>query len=56
MPAPFAITTVLVGAVAAVTYAAVTGVANWAQLVVLGGIALVTIAALIAVDPLRRER
>ena len=50
------ITAILVGLVAATIYAAITGIDDWSQLVVLGGIALVSIATMIAIDPLRRER
>ena len=51
-----ATTAILVGALAAVTYSVVTGISDWSQLVVLGGIALAAIGTMIAVDPLRRER
>ncbi len=51
-----ALTAILLGTFAAVAYAAITGVRDWSQLVVLGGIALVAIATMIASDPLRRER
>ena len=44
------------GALSAVAFAAITGINEWSQLVILGGIALVTIGTMIAFDPLRRER
>jgi hypothetical protein len=50
------VTAVLIGCVVAVTYAAISGIGDWSQLVVLGGIALVTIGMMIAIDPLRKER
>jgi hypothetical protein len=51
-----AVTAIGVGTIVTVMYAAITGINEWSQLVVLGGIALVTIGTMIAVDPLRRER
>ena len=51
-----ATTAILLGTLSAVIYAAATGISDWSQLVVLGGIALVAIATMIAVDPLRKER
>jgi hypothetical protein len=45
---------VLVGMLAALIYASVTGTSDWSHLVVLGGIVLVTISVMIAIDPLRR--
>ena len=48
-----AMTAVLVGTLAALVYASVTGISSWSQLVVLGGIVLVTISVMIAIDPLR---
>ena len=39
---------------AALLYAVVDGIDDWSQLVVLGGIVLVTIGVMIAIDPLRR--
>ena len=51
-----AATAIAFGTLAAVIYAATTGISDWSQLVVLGGVALVAIATMIAVDPLRRER
>jgi hypothetical protein len=51
-----ATTAILLGTLAAVIYAAATGISDWSQVVVLGGIALVAIATMIAIDPLRRER
>ena len=50
------VTAVLVGCVAAVIYAAISGISEWSELVVLGGIALATIGMMIAIDPLRKER
>jgi hypothetical protein len=50
------ITAILLGIGAATTYAVITGINDWSQLVVLGGIALVSIGTMIAIDPLRRER
>jgi hypothetical protein len=50
------IAAILVGLLAATAYAAITGIDDWSQLVVLGGIALVSIGMMIAIDPLRRER
>ena len=50
------IAAILVGLLAATTYAAITGIDDWSQLVVLGGIGLVSIGTMIAIDPLRRER
>jgi hypothetical protein len=52
----FQIAAILIGLIAATTYATVTGIDDWSQLVVLGGIALVSIGTMIAIDPLRRER
>ena len=49
-----AATAVLVGMLAALIYASVTGISDWSHLVVLGGIVLVTISVMIAIDPLRR--
>jgi hypothetical protein len=45
---------VLVGMLAALVYASVTGISDWSHLVVLGGIVLVTVSVMIAIDPLRR--
>jgi hypothetical protein len=50
------IAAILVGLLAATGYAAITGIDDWSQLVVLGGIALVSVGTMIAIDPLRRER
>jgi hypothetical protein len=50
----FAATAVLGGTLAALIYASVTGISDWSHLVVLGGIVLVTISVMIAIDPLRR--
>jgi hypothetical protein len=50
----FAGAIVLVGLLAALIYASVTGISDWSQLVVLGGIVLVTVSVMIAIDPLRR--
>ncbi len=50
------IAAILIGFVAAITFAAISGIDDWSQLVVLGGIALVSIATMIATDPLRKER
>ena len=50
-----ALTAVLVGMLAALLYASITGIDDWSQLVVLGGIVLVTIGVMIAIDPLRRH-
>jgi uncharacterized membrane protein len=50
----FAGTIVLVGLLVALIYASVTGISDWSQLVVLGGIVLVTVSLMIAIDPLRR--
>ena len=49
-----AATAVVVGTLAALVYASVTGISDWSHLVVLGGIVLVTISVMIAIDPLRR--
>ena len=49
-----ALTAVLGGSLAALSYTSVTGIADWSQLVVLGGIVLATIGVMIAIDPLRR--
>jgi hypothetical protein len=49
-----AIGAVMVGMIAALVYAALSGIDNWSQLVVLGGIVLTTISVMIATDPLRR--
>jgi uncharacterized membrane protein YobD (UPF0266 family) len=50
----FAGAIVLVGLLVALIYATVTGISDWSQLVVLGGIVLVTVSVMIAIDPLRR--
>ena len=44
-----------VGILAALTYAAVDGIREWSQVVVLGGIVLTVAGAMIALDPLRRR-
>jgi hypothetical protein len=49
-----AVTAVLLGTLAALIYASMTGISDWSQLVVLGGIVLVTVSVMIAIDPLRR--
>lgn len=49
-----AATAVLGGTLAALIYASMTGISDWSHLVVLGGIVLVTISVMIAIDPLRR--
>jgi hypothetical protein len=49
-----AIAAVMIGMLAALLYAAHTGIDDWSQLVVLGGIVLTTIGVMIAIDPLRR--
>jgi len=49
-----AIGAVMVGMIAALIYASLSGIDNWSQLVVLGGIVLTTIGVMIAIDPLRR--
>jgi hypothetical protein len=49
-----ALTAVLGGSLAALSFASVTGIDDWSQLVVLGGIVLATIGVMIAIDPLRR--
>lgn len=51
-----AVTAISAGTIVAVLLAAITGISEWSQLVVLGGIALVTIGTMIAFDPLRKER
>jgi hypothetical protein len=51
-----AMTAIGLGTVTAVAFAAITGISSWAQLVILGGIALVTIGTMIASEPPRRER
>jgi len=50
----FAAAIVLVGLLVALIYASLTGISDWSQLVVLGGIVLVTVSVMIAIDPLRR--
>ena len=52
----FATAAVGLGIAGAVVFAAITGINEWSQLVILGGIALVTIGTMIAFDPPRRER
>ena len=52
----FAIAATGLGTASAVAFAAITGISEWSQLVILGGIALVTIGTMIAFDPPRRER
>jgi hypothetical protein len=47
---------IVIGLLAATAYAAIAGIDDWSQLVVLGGIALASIGTMIAIDPLRRER
>jgi predicted acyltransferase len=47
---------VLIGCLAAIGYAAISGISEWSELVVLAGIALATVGLMIAIDPLRRER
>lgn len=49
-----AVTAVMLGTLTALIYASVTGISDWSQLVVLGGIVLVTVSVMIAIDPLRR--
>ena len=49
------VTAILVGVLTAILYAAITGIHEWSQIVVLGGVALVMIAMMIAIDPLRKE-
>jgi len=49
-----ALSAVSLGTLAALIYASVTGIGDWSQLVVLGGIVLATIGVMIAIDPLRR--
>jgi len=49
-----AVAAVLVGMLATLIYASVTGISDWSHLVVLGGIVLVTVGVMIAIDPLRR--
>ena len=51
-----AMATIALGTVSTVAFAAITGINEWSQLVILGGIALVTIGTMIAFDPLRKER
>jgi len=46
---------ILIGTLATVIYGVATGVDHWWQLVVMYGIALATIATMIAVDPLRTK-
>jgi hypothetical protein len=50
------IAAILIGLTAATVYAAVTGIDDWSQIVVLGGIVLASIGTMIATDPLRKER
>jgi hypothetical protein len=50
-----AMAVIALGTVSTVAFAAITGINEWSQLVILGGIALVTIGTMIAFDPLRRE-
>jgi hypothetical protein len=49
-----AVTAVVVGTLAALIYASVTGISDWSHLIMLGGVVLVTISVMIAIDPLRR--
>jgi hypothetical protein len=49
-----ALAAVMIGALAALLYASLTGIDDWSQLVVLGGIVLATLGVMIATDPLRR--
>ena len=51
-----AMAVIALGTASTVAFAAITGIDEWSQLVILGGIALVTIGTMIAFDPLRRER
>jgi hypothetical protein len=46
---------VSIGCLAAVMYAAISGISNWSEVVVLAGIALATVGLMIAIDPLRRD-
>ena len=46
---------VSIGCLVAVIYAAISGISNWSEVVVLAGIALATVGLMIAIDPLRRE-
>jgi small-conductance mechanosensitive channel len=55
-PALVGITAVVIGCLAAVIYAAISGISEWSEVIVLAGIALVTVGLMIAIDPLRRER
>jgi hypothetical protein len=50
------IAAILIGLSAATTLAAITGIGDWSQIVVLGGIVLVSIGTMIATEPLRKER
>jgi hypothetical protein len=47
---------ILIGLSGATIYAAIIGIDDWSQIVVLGGIALASIGTMIAADPLRKER
>jgi protein-S-isoprenylcysteine O-methyltransferase Ste14 len=55
-PAVVGISVVVIGCLVAVLYAALTGMSEWSEVIVLAGIALVTVAMMIAIDPLRRDR
>ena len=46
---------VSLGCVVAVMYAAISGISNWSEVVVLAGIALATVGLMIAIDPLRHD-
>jgi hypothetical protein len=48
------VTAVSVGCIAAVMYAAISGISSWSEIIVLAGIALATVGLMIAIDPLRR--
>jgi hypothetical protein len=46
---------VSLGCLVAVMYAAISGISNWSEVVVLAGIALATVGLMIAIDPLRHD-
>jgi hypothetical protein len=53
--AVMSVTAVSAGCLAAVIYAAISGISSWSEVVVLAGIALATVGLMVAIDPLRRD-